>query len=427
MALTIFLIVFVLLLFSGLPVYVAMVVPSLIYAFMSPQLTFSIVCQKMLTSMNSFTLMAVPFFILAGNIMSQGSVSRRIFDFCDRIIGHHRGGLGYVNILASVVFSGMSGSALADVGGLGQVEIKEMRAAGYDDDFTIGVTAASGTIGPIIPPSIPFVVFSSYTAVSVGALFFGGVVPGLIMATVLGVWVYVISKKRNYPSRKRSSGKELWGSFKNSWLSLLVVVIILGGIWFGFFTPTEAAIVASVYAICITAFVYKDLTWKKFWDMLVSTVMGTVPIMMIILGATVFSWIITYEKLDQLVLNALVSFTSNKYVVLLLICVFVTIMGMFFDSVVTVLLIAPILIPICSTYGFNMIHLGVVITLGNVIALCTPPVGMSLYTLQSVTGLSFKQVTKYVFTWLWPMIISWIIVALWEPFTLFIPRLMGIA
>lgn len=426
MEFTIFLIAFALLLISGLPIYIAMIVPSILYVLISPDLTMNILTQKMLVSLNSFPIMAVPFFVLAGTLMSEGSVSRRIFNFARNCVGHHRGGLSYVNILASVIFSGMSGSAIADVGGLGQVEMKEMRRAGYPESITIGITAASSTIGPIIPPSIPFVIFASYASVSVGALFMGGFLPGLLIAIVLGIVVFFVAKKENHPKELRATWKERMIALKDGILAFMMPVIIIGGIWTGWFTATEAALVSIVYALIISLFVFKDYNIKQVKTMMLNTAMNIIPIMLIIIGAMLFSWILTYEKIDGVFLKAIMSFTSSKYVVILIICLIVTVFGMFFDPIVAVLLLVPMLLPICNTYGINVIHLGVIITLGNMIALMTPPVGLSLYTLQSVTGHPFSKIVKYTSPWLIPLFISWLIVAFCEPIVMLIPNLMGI-
>ena len=426
MDLLIFFIVFIVLLVIDTPIYLALIVPSIIYIFMNPALSMLLVMQRMLVSINSFPLMAVPLFILAGAIMNKGSVTNRIFGFAKALVGHFRGGLSYVNVLASVIFSGMSGSALADVGGLGQVELKSMKDAGYGDSFSIGITCASGTIGPIIPPSIPFVIFASYASVSTGALFMGGIIPGLLIATILCILCFFIARRRNYPCEKRSGIKEIWQSFKSSFLALLMPLIIIGGIWTGWFTATEAALVSIVYALIISIFVYKDINLKKVLEAVEDSAKNVIPIMMIIVGVSLFCWVLTYEKLDQIVLQALISFTDSKYVVILLICIFVTILGMFFDSTVSILLLVPILLPICTTYGINAIHLGVIIVLGNMIALLTPPVGMSLYVMASVTNKPVSEIVKYCSPWLIPLFATWLIVAFYEPIVMLIPNALGL-
>ena len=425
MELSIFFGIFVILLFIGAPIYLSLIVPSLVYIAMTGVLTWNIASQKLLVALNSFPLMAVPLFMLAANIMNQGSVTKRLFGFARACVGHFRGGLGYVNVFASLIFSGMSGSALADVGGLGQIEIRAMRDAGYDDDFTFGVTAASGTIGPIVPPSIPFVIFAGFAGVSTGALFLGGLIPGVVLAAVLCAYVFIIAKKRNYPKDAPITAKQFFGHLKESWLALLLPFIIIGGIWSGWFTPTEAALIAIVYALIICMFVYKDFGFKHLPKILLDTAKGCVPVMMVVVGGTLFCWIITYNKIDQLLFNSLVALTDSKWVVLLIICVVVTFCGMFFEGTVITMLLTPVFLPICAQYHINIIHLGVIVTLGQMIGLLTPPVGMSLYVMSSVTGKRVDTLIKYIMPWFIPLAISWLLVVLFEPLSTFIPTLAG--
>lgn len=251
MLLTCFFLVMVFMLVAGFPIYLAMIGASMFYASFHPDLSLLIAVQKMVNGPNSFTLLAVPFFIFAGQVMNSGGVTERIFGFANSLIGHCRGGLGYVNVFASVLFAGMSGSAIADAGGLGMIEIKAMRDAGYDDDFSIGVTAASSIIGPIIPPSIPMVVYGAVSGSSIGGLFVGGMIPGLLMALTLGAMVFLVSRRRRYAALPRQPWRERAAAFRRAFLSLLTPVIIIGGIWLGFFTPTEAAFVSIVYALVV--------------------------------------------------------------------------------------------------------------------------------------------------------------------------------
>ncbi len=428
MELVIFFALFMILMLIGAPIYMSLIVPSITYILMTGNLGINMMTQKMVVALNNFPLMAVPLFMLAANIMNQGSVTRRIFNFAKVCVGSHRGGLGYVNVFASLIFSGMSGSALADVGGLGQIEIKAMRDAGYDDNFTFGVTGASGTIGPIIPPSIPFAVFAGYAGVSTGALFMGGVIPGLIMAGCLCVYVFVAAKRKNYPTEPKPTGKQFFKALKEAWLSLLMPIIIIGGIWTGWFTATEAALVAIVYALIICMAIYRDFGIKRVPKILWDTAKTCVPVMLVVVGGTLFCWIITYEKLDKELLEALLALTSNKYVVLGLIGLVVLILGMFFEGTVITLLLIPMLMPICQQYGLNMIHLGVLITLGEMIGLLTPPVGMSLYVMSSTTGKKVGTIARSIMPWMIPLMATWLLVIFIEPLSTWLPTLakMGV-
>ena len=425
--LLIMIIAFAVLLAIGSPIYLSLIIPSLIYIVLDPFVNMTVAATKMAAALNSFPLMAVPFFILAGNLMNESSVTERIFDFCKKACGHWRGGLGYVNILASVIFAGMSGTALADVGGLGKIELKAMRDAGYPDDFSLGITAASGCIGPIIPPSVPFVVFAAWSGISTGALFFAGIVPGVLMAICMGIMCYFISKRENYPTSPKATKRELWIAFRKSILAMCMPMIVIGGLWTGWFTATEAAMIAIIYAAVIALIVYKDLTIKQFGRIVVESVTQILPVLLVVIGAQLFTWILTYEKLDVILLNALVSITENKYVIILMICLIVFLMGMVFESTVTYLLLIPLLQPLVAYYGLSMVHMGVVIVFGAMIGLITPPVGMSLFVLSSVTGYKVSYLGKACAVWLPPLIIAWLIIALVEPVSMTVPRLLGFA
>ena len=426
MSLVLFFVIFFALLLIGVPIYLSMLLPSIIY-LVSNNMSLLMIAQKCMNGLNSYTLIAIPFFIMAASVMNHGSVTTRIFNFCRALVGHHRGGLGYVNVLASVIFAGMSGSAVADVGGLGQVEIKAMRDAGYDDGFTIGITAASGTIGPIIPPSIPFVVYATYSGASTGALFMAGILPGVFMALVLCVMCYFIAKKQNSPADPKSSGKEIWKTFKDSILALLMPIIIIGGIWSGIATPTEAALLATVYALLVCSCVLKELRLKDLYEIIWDTIYNTMPIMLVIAGATIFSFIVSYERLDTILLNFFVGLTSNKYIILLCIDLMVLIMGMFFDCTVIVMLLTPLLIPLASSFGLSMVHIGVVVVLNAMIGLLTPPVGYSLYVLNSVTGYPVMKIAKWCVPWMIPLIFTLLVVTLVPGISMWLPVLLGIA
>lgn len=426
MNLAVFFIVFFALLLIGVPIYMSMLVPSILYLVIN-DMSLLMLAQKCMNGLNSFTLIAIPFFIMAAQVMNSGSVTNRIFDFCRSLVGHFKGGLGYVNVLSSVIFSGMSGSAVADVGGLGQVEIKAMRDAGYDEGFTIGVTAASGTIGPIIPPSIPFVVYATYSGASTGALFMAGILPGVFMAIVLCFMCRYMAIRTNSPSSRRASLRERWSYFKNSILAILMPLIIIGGIWTGKATPTEAALVAILYALIVSGLIYRELTPKKLFDIVMDTIDNTMPIMLVIVAATIFSFIVSYERLDTILLNFFVSLTNNRIVILLCINLMVLILGMFFDCTVIVMLLTPLLLPLAAAFDLSMTHIGVIVVLNAMIGLLTPPVGYSLYVLNSVTGYPVSKIARWCMPWMVPLIATLLVITVFDGISLFIPRMMGIA
>jgi tripartite ATP-independent transporter DctM subunit len=425
MLLTAMFTILILMLLLGFPVYLCLIGASIAYISLNPDLNLLLVVQRVVTAPDSFTLLAVPFFILAGLIMNTGGVTDRIFKFARNLVGHFRGGLGYVNVLASIIFAGMSGSALADAGGLGLVEIKAMRDDGYDDEFSIGVTASSSTIGPIIPPSIPFVIYGAMANVSVGGLFIGGIIPGLLMGLTLSVMVYVLARKRNYPKARRATLRELVASFKESYLALFMPLIIIGGIWFGFFTPTESAFVSILYALIVTGFVYRELSGRDVLNMMVDTVRMVAPAIMIVAGASLFGWIMNYEKVDKLLLNLILGITTEKWAILLIINILLLFLGMFLEVIAVIMLMLPLLMPITQLIGVHPIHLGVILVLNLMIGLLTPPVGFVLYILSSTTKRSFNFVVKATMPWLIPLIVALMLITYIPELVLFLPGLLG--
>jgi len=411
----------------GFPIYLCLVGSSIVYFLLNPDLSMIIFIEKMMNSINSFTLLAVPFFILSGQIMNKGGITNRIFKFAGSLVGHFHGGLGYVNVLSSVIFSGMSGSATADAGGLGLVEIEAMRKNNYDDDFAIWVTAASSIIGPIIPPSIPFVLYGALAGVSIGGLFVAGIVPGLLMGISLCVMVFIFSKKRHYQTSKRASFKEVLFSFKETFFSLLTPVIILGGIWGGFVTPTEAAFISVIYTLIISLFLYKTLKFKEIPSLILYTIKITVPVLILVAAANIFGWIMNYERVDQLFLNALLSITHNRYIILLIINIILFLLGMFVELIAAIMLVLPILLPITTMLGIHPIQLGLIIVLNLMIGLLTPPVGFVIFVLSSATKIQVNKITSMVLPWLIPLIITLLLVTYIPNIVLFLPKMFGFA
>jgi tripartite ATP-independent transporter DctM subunit len=419
------------LLFFGLPIFLSLFAASWVYIITNPNISVMVAAQKMISAPDSFTLLAVPFFLFAGQLMNSGGVTKRIFGFAESLVGHFRGGLGYVNVLASMLFAGMSGSASADAGGLGTVEIQAMRDAGYDDNFTIGVTASSSLIGPIIPPSVPFVIFGAIANVSVGGLFIGGIIPGIIMATTLFIMIFFVARKRGYARTPmppfRIHVKNVLVSFKKAFFAMLTPFIIIGGIWLGFFTPTEAALVSIVYALIVTIYVYRDQKWKNIPPIIVDVVRIVPRAILIVGAANLFGWIMNYEKVDEILMKLLFSLTTNKYVILIIINLILFVMGMFLEVISAIMLFLPILQPIVAVLGIHPIHLGVVMVLNLMIGLLTPPVGFVLYMLSIVSKTPVQQVIRYVIPWIIPLVISLFLITFIPDLVMFLPRLLGFA
>ncbi|NRA21950.1 MAG: TRAP transporter large permease [Oceanospirillaceae bacterium] len=379
---------------------------------------------SMIGGMDSFPLLSIPFFILAGGLMNSAGITERIFGFARALVGWMPGGLGHVNIGSSIIFAGMSGAAVADAGGLGAIEIKAMRDAGYDDDFSVGVTAASSTIGPIIPPSLPLVIYGVMASVSIGQLFVAGIIPGLLMAVSLSIMVWWIARKRNYPTDVAFRLSTIKSTFKQAFLPLLTPVIIVGGIVSGVFTPTEAAICAAAYAIFLGVVVYRSLTIRKLSVIAIETIEITASIMMIVGAASVFAWILTANQVATHFGDFLLGFTDNKNVVLLLIMLLVLIVGLFMETLAAISILVPVLLPVSVQFGIDPVHLGIIVILNLMLGLLTPPVGMVLFVLSRVSGVPFEKCVSATMPFLVPLVIVLLLLTFIPSLTLYLPELL---
>jgi tripartite ATP-independent transporter DctM subunit len=378
--------VLVFLIMTGLPIAVCMGLTAVIFFFVLGETNvLTMIPARIYSSTTGFTLLAIPFFILTGNLMNTGGMTHRIFLFCQRLVGNLKGGLGHVNVAKSMIFAGMSGSAVADAAGVGMVGMEMMNDAGFDRPFSAAVSATSSTIGPIIPPSIPFVIFGSMTGTSVGRLFLGGFIPGFLMGFGIMITVYIISGKRRYPRGQKSTLKEIVAAGLGAWSAYLAPIIIIGGILTGLFTPTEAAVAAALYAFIITFMVYREISLKDLPRILWATAEQTVRVMFIIAAAGLFGWLLIHQRVPEAVINGLTSLSNNPVVILLIINTILLIMGCFMEAISIMLLTTPIFMPLIMKLGIDPVHFGVVMTLNLMIGLLTPPVGMVLYTISSVS------------------------------------------
>ena len=408
----------------GMPVAFALGIPSIIYFIFDKSLPNFAAIQTMVAGANTYTLLAVPFFIFAGNLMNTGGVTKRIFDFSNNLVGHIKGGLGHVNVVASMIFAGMSGTAIADAGGLGTIEIDAMRRVGYNDSLTIGITAASSTIGPIIPPSLPVVIYAVVASCSVGRLFAAGVIPGFMMGLALMIMIYFLADKYNTPVVKRSSFKTIVSSFLSAFWSLLTPAIILGGIFFGIFTPTEAAAIASVYAIILGYFIYRDIGFKQLWYAVKISMISTVQVMIIVVSATLYAWILAREQVPQAVAHYILSLSGNYYLILFFINIVLLIVGMFMETIAAINILVPVLIPVIAELGIDPIQFGVIMILNLMIGLLTPPFGTVLFVLSGVAKVPVEKVAKDTAIFLIPLLVVLVLIVLFPQLTLFLPNLI---
>ncbi|WP_043529930.1 TRAP transporter large permease [Litchfieldella xinjiangensis] len=408
----------------GVPIAMSLAGSCLLYVYLTGRIPDVIVAHRMINGVDSFPLLAIPFFILAGNLMNNGGITTRIFDFAKALMGWMRGGLGHVNVGASIVFSGMSGAAVADAGGLGTIEIKAMRDAGYDQEFAVGITAASSTIGPIIPPSLPMVIYGVMASTSVGQLFAAGLVPGLLMGAVLMVMITLLARRRGYPRDATFSVSVLGHSAKRAFLSLLTPVIIVGGIITGAFTPTEAAIAAVIYALFLGVVVYRTLTWRRLLKVSMETIETTAVILFIVAGASIFAWILTSNQVTQHVVALMGPFSDSQVAVLLIVNLVLIVVGCFMETIAAITILVPVLLPVVVAAGVDPVHFGVIMVLNLMIGLLTPPVGMVLYVLSRVSHISFEKCMRGTLPFLVPLFIALLMVTFIPAISMWLPTLV---
>lgn len=384
----------------------------------------AIMFQRMVTGIDNFVLVAIPLFVLAGNLMNAGGITDRIFHFVRSAIGHVPGGLAHANVGTSVLFAGMSGSAVADAAGIGAVEIKAMRDAGYKTEFSAAVTAASSVIGPIIPPSIPLILYGAIAEVSVGRLFAAGLVPGLILAVTLSVMIAIMSRTHGFPRDPRSSPLQIARAFLRASFALLTPAVILVGLIGGVFTPTEAGAVAVAYALFLSLVVYRALRIRDLPKVLVETMVTTAIVTFIISNVSAFSWALVVTRSGDAFVEAIRSVSDNPAIVLLLINGLLLILGALIESGAVLILMTPLLVPLALSLGVDPVHLGVIMVLNLMIGCATPPVGMSLFVTAHVAGIPVERMMRAILPFLVPLIVTLLAVTFWPSLTLFLPSLL---
>ena len=404
----IFLIAFVLLLVIGVPISIS-IGASAVLGCLSLGYPLVVIGQKMVSGLDSFLLIAVPLFILAGNLMNAGKITEKIFDTAKELVGWIPGGLGHANVVASIIFAGMSGSAVADAGGLGAIEMEAMKKNGYDEDFAGAVTAASSVIGPIFPPSIPLIIYGSVASVSVDQLFMGGVVPGLLMGVLLMVMVLYFAIVRRYerhPFRLRALIRQFLGSIP----ALITPVIILCGFVVGWFTPTEASSIAVIYSLLIALFLYRTLDWKSFKKCLKDSAISSANTLFIIGTSTLFTYVMAMEGISRQFADVILGISSNPNVVLLVINVLLLVLGMVMEPGAILTLMLPVLLPIANGLGLDLVHFGVMVVLNLMIGQVTPPFGVCLFVISDVNKLKLERLYRSILPFLVPLILTLILV-----------------
>jgi tripartite ATP-independent transporter DctM subunit len=409
----------------GVPIGIALGLTAIIFFVSSGTIPMMMLPQRMIVGSTGFIILAVPFFILAGQLMNTSGVTRRIFHFADCLVGHIKGGLGHVNIIASLIFSGMSGSAIADVAGLGTVEIAAMKEKGFDSGFSAAVTAASGIIGPIVPPSSPLIIFGVTASVSVGSLFIAGFLPGLVLTASLMIVTYLLAIKNKYPIRKRAHLPELWKAFKDSFWALMTPAVILGGIFSGIFTPTEASVVAVVYTLFIGLVIYKEIKIKDIPAIFGDVANETGIVILLLAGGSVFGWALAIEQIPGMIAKLVLSFSSNAVAIMLIINALLLLIGCFMPPVPVILILGPILLPIVTELGYSPIHFGIIMVFNLMIGLLTPPVGSLIYVSARIARISFTEVIKSLLYFYPVLFIVLIIITFVPELSLWLPGLLA--
>lgn len=409
---------------SGLPVAFALGVGCAIYMVMVGNIDITIVAVRMIFGIDSFLLLSVPFFILAAEVMNTSGTTRRIFNFAQALVGHIPGGLAHVNVVNSMIFAGMSGSAIADAAGVGMMEVEAMVQEGYPKPFAAALAAATSTIGPIIPPSIPMVIYGSIAQVSVGALFLGGIIPGAMMGLAMMALVYVQALQRGYPREPRVALRGFIAALLAGIPPLLAPAILLGGIYTGFFTPTEAAAVAVLYALFLGMVIYREIGLKQLPKLLLRVVENTAMIMFIVTTASVFGWILAREQIPQTIAAAFLEVTRNPTLMLLILNVLFLILGMFMETLATMLIFFPIVVPIIQAVGIDPVHFGVVAVLNLMIGLLTPPFGMLLFLMSGLTKLPMVEILRELVPYIVILIGCLLLISMVPQLVMFVPNLV---
>ena len=423
-ALVIFSLLAVLML-TGMPISISLGLTVLTFLFTMTQVPLESVALKLFTGIEKFEIMAIPFFILAGNFLTHGGVAKRMINFATSMVGHWYGGLGLAGVLACALFAAVSGSSPATVVAIGSILLPAMVKAGFPNRFGAGVIATSGALGILIPPSIVMVMYSVATNTSVGALFMAGVIPGLALAGVLGGVTWYRARKFNYPRQPKASWGERWDSFRKSVWGLFLIVVVMGGIYTGIFTPTEAAAMSAVYAFIVAVFIYKDMGLKDVPKVLLNSANMSAMLLYIITNAVLFSFIMTNENIPQALADWMLGNGLGMITFLLVVNVILLLAGNFMEPSSIVLIFAPILFPVAVALGIHPVHFGILMVVNMEVGMCHPPVGLSLYVASGITKMGITELTVAVWPWLLSMLGFLMVVTYWPTLSLWLPQQMG--
>lgn len=416
--------ILLILLLGSVPVFIALGLSTVAAITLYTSVPLEIISQRMFSGVDKFSLMAVPFFILAANVMKGGGLSEKILDFARSLVGHLKGGLAMTVVLACLFLGAVSGSSPATVIAIGAIMIPALKKAGYSELFSVGLVTSSSAVAVIIPPSIGMIVYGSVTGTSVGKLFMAGIGPGILYGLVFMIYSYYYAVKNKVPTQKRATGKEVFESFKEAGWALGIPVLIIGGIYGGIFTPTEAAGVAAVYSIFVSMFVYKQLSFKGLLEEAIESAVGTAQVMILLAAASLFSWILTREQVPQMLAETLMSMSSSKIVILMMMNVILLIVGMFVDPASSTTILAPLFLPLAVGVGIDPIHLGIIMTVNGAIGMFTPPFGLNLFVATGVSNLPISKIMKGVVPFIVLSILILLIVTYVPQLSLIIPSVV---
>jgi C4-dicarboxylate transporter, DctM subunit len=409
---------------TGMPISIALGLTVLTYVFTLTHVPIESVAMKLFTGIESFEIMAIPFFILAGNFLTHGGVAKRMINFATTMVGHFYGGLALSGVVACALFAAVSGSSPATVVAIGSIILPAMLKQGYPKNFGAGIITTSGALGILIPPSIVMVLYSITTSQSVGQMFIAGIVPGIVLATMLGATTWFIARKNNYPRLPKASWKERAVAFWDSIWGLLLIVIVMGGIYSGLFTPTEAAAMAAVYSFVISVFVYKDLKLRDVPKVLLSSANMSAMLLYIITNAVLFSFLMTSENIPQAMAGWLMDKGFGPLTFLFVVNILLLLAGNVMEASSIVLIMAPILFPMAKTLGIDPVHFGIIMTVNMEVGMCHPPVGLNLYVASGIAKMGISELTVAVLPWLITMVVFLLMVTYWPAMSLWLPHLL---
>ncbi|WP_069384690.1 TRAP transporter large permease [Halomonas caseinilytica] len=414
---------FLVLLLIGMPIAFSLGIASLAYLLLEG-ISLTVVPQRLYAGIDTFVLLCIPGFVLAGNLMNVGNITENIVRFSNALLGHIRGGLGLANVGGSMIFGGISGTAVADSASIGSVMIPGMARSGYDKPFAAAVTAASSTVGPIIPPSVPMIIAGSLSGVSVGRMFLAGAIPGLLLGLAMMITVYILAVRRGYPKEARVPFLQLLREARTAFWALLMTAIILYGIIGGFFTPTEASIVASLYALVVGMYVYKGLTWRKLPAILTDTVFTSAALLLMVGLANLFGWILTSEQIPQMIAGLILAISENPLVVILILNLILLFVGAFMETIAALIILFPALLGVATGVGMDPVHFAVMAVLNLMIGLTTPPVGVCLFVVSGIGKLPMLTVARAILPFLLCNLAVLLLVAYVPSISLWLPNLI---